>query len=546
MKIIFLALFILNFTSLFSQSKSPRFEKHIMMDNELWLYQYITTKDSGYCLLSNVQSGPKSTPINITRLDKFGNLLWSKNFFTLTPNYYFNSANTIVNTFDNGFVFGGNFSFDLIAQNNIDSSFICKIDANGNLLWTKKHQYLNAGFGNIIELSDSNLVIPYAYWQGTNLISIVQKMDRNGNQLWAKHVWGMYDLKETQRGNIQILSNSGYILSQTGIAYIKEIDKNGNDVREKTYHISKGNINPWKMDINDKKETIIISDYFDSSGVNVGIHLLKIDSGGKILISYIYSGGWNMCQSYFGQYTNDNGIMINSRLVYQTSAGYFTKHGILNLTLDGDVKWLKTYGHDYISTESELSINTKDCGYSLIDYIWDVDSSFLRMIKTDVDGKTPCNNDSLVQVNKRIIPFIIDTTKHVYSFENVAMLPFNLIVTSISPIVNTVCSDFIDGGGCHGDTTKIDSICMQKIPNIFSPNNDGINDKFFISNCTKPFVLTIYNRWGELICKLSPANNDWDGKHLGIECSEGIYFYVLESVNETKTTKTKGFIELIR
>jgi gliding motility-associated-like protein len=86
--------------------------------------------------------------------------------------------------------------------------------------------------------------------------------------------------------------------------------------------------------------------------------------------------------------------------------------------------------------------------------------------------------------------------------------------------------------------------CNNAIPNIYTPNNDGINDIFKIKICdTTNFNLTIYNRWGIKIFETTNHNQGWDGRTTsGEECMDGNYFYVLE----TKEKKIKGFVQLIR
>lgn len=85
-------------------------------------------------------------------------------------------------------------------------------------------------------------------------------------------------------------------------------------------------------------------------------------------------------------------------------------------------------------------------------------------------------------------------------------------------------------------------------PNIFSPNNDGINDYFNLkSTGVIELNLTIINRWGE---KVYFGENDpnWDGKCNDIECSDGVYFYIctFKNVQQDKYETKTGFIELIR
>jgi gliding motility-associated-like protein len=73
--------------------------------------------------------------------------------------------------------------------------------------------------------------------------------------------------------------------------------------------------------------------------------------------------------------------------------------------------------------------------------------------------------------------------------------------------------------------------CNNAIPNIYTPNNDGINDIFKIKSCdTTNFNLTIYNRWGIKIFETTNLKQGWDGRSTsGEECIDGNYFYVLET-----------------
>lgn len=71
-----------------------------------------------------------------------------------------------------------------------------------------------------------------------------------------------------------------------------------------------------------------------------------------------------------------------------------------------------------------------------------------------------------------------------------------------------------------------------EIPNVFTPNGDGINDVFKINlsgeNLTN-FNVNIYDRWGILVFASSSINNKWDGRTTsGLKVESGIYFYVLD------------------
>jgi gliding motility-associated-like protein len=78
-----------------------------------------------------------------------------------------------------------------------------------------------------------------------------------------------------------------------------------------------------------------------------------------------------------------------------------------------------------------------------------------------------------------------------------------------------------------------DSASTFKMPNVFSPNDDQINDVFeiegVIQQCDEVNI-AIYNRWGQLMYEANQANFAWNGKdQSGNNASEGIYFVLLST-----------------
>ena len=82
------------------------------------------------------------------------------------------------------------------------------------------------------------------------------------------------------------------------------------------------------------------------------------------------------------------------------------------------------------------------------------------------------------------------------------------------------------------DSCKVWVQCPIENINIFTPNNDGINDFFVPINLNQypnPHVL-IFNRWGKLVYENLNYQNDWIGTHYksGQELKEGIYYYIID------------------
>jgi gliding motility-associated-like protein len=87
------------------------------------------------------------------------------------------------------------------------------------------------------------------------------------------------------------------------------------------------------------------------------------------------------------------------------------------------------------------------------------------------------------------------------------------------------------------------------IPNIFSPNGDGINDAFFIINTGMSSLnCDIFNRWGQLLYTLTAPNQSWDGKTPnGDNAPDGTYMYILQAQGlDGKSYKQDGTVTLVR
>jgi len=91
------------------------------------------------------------------------------------------------------------------------------------------------------------------------------------------------------------------------------------------------------------------------------------------------------------------------------------------------------------------------------------------------------------------------------------------------------------------------------IPNVFTPNNDSINDvwRFSLGKGNVLKGLNIYNRWGNEIAVTSRASVtqiNWDGRTTsGEETPSGVYFFVLQYTDANGDEhKKNGYITLIR
>ncbi|HYG15955.1 MAG TPA: gliding motility-associated C-terminal domain-containing protein, partial [Bacteroidia bacterium] len=86
------------------------------------------------------------------------------------------------------------------------------------------------------------------------------------------------------------------------------------------------------------------------------------------------------------------------------------------------------------------------------------------------------------------------------------------------------------------------------VPNAFTPNGDGLNNKFLIvTGSIKTFQIDIYNRWGEFLFTSNDVDVSWDGTFKGEPCQEGVYIYKLRYTGADNMIKVMaGNITLLR
>ena len=124
-----------------------------------------------------------------------------------------------------------------------------------------------------------------------------------------------------------------------------------------------------------------------------------------------------------------------------------------------------------------------------------------------------------------------------------------------SPGMHTIKLNFTDHNGC--DTTIIHNITVKiaklKIPNVFTPDNNDINETFTIKLEDDPNIdfsevymsneLQILDRWGRKVySKTNYKSGEWDGKNL----SDGAYFYILQCTGFYGVDVFKGSVTILR
>lgn len=119
-----------------------------------------------------------------------------------------------------------------------------------------------------------------------------------------------------------------------------------------------------------------------------------------------------------------------------------------------------------------------------------------------------------------------------------------------APGLYEVTLQVVTENGCTDSVVvSIDVSELFQLPNVLTPNNDGVNDALRVySSYAEKINMKIYDRWGHVVWAGSGDEVIFYGRtHEGIGLSSGTYFYSLQInyLNSEQKNHT-GFIELIK
>lgn len=105
-----------------------------------------------------------------------------------------------------------------------------------------------------------------------------------------------------------------------------------------------------------------------------------------------------------------------------------------------------------------------------------------------------------------------------------------------------------NGCGVGSDTVVLSNWDIS-VPNIFTPNGDGINDFFEVPNLLTQgnWELMVVNRWGEQVYFNDAYDNTWNGMNQkNNELSEGTFFFYLIDRESEECNEYKGWVQIMR
>jgi gliding motility-associated-like protein len=483
--------------------------------------------------------GTSNQNYGLIKLDSMGNYIWGKDFGTRFGEFGWMAKLTRDNYIT--YLGGGSDS-----TSGFNSPLVAKFDLNGNIVWLKKfHFNKDVLTRNFDEDNNGNLIFSGSIADttlGPNNINkcLAFAVDKNGNPLWAKSYGdtvigydnsSLLSIKSDSRKNL--LFGGIKSLRQTTVKYygvLIKSDAQGNTYcKEKDYKFT-GVTPNFAFDVFDSlmpvtvltiastltcnQVNLVFSDYCLPPTISSSINNSTICANECAVLTSSITGG---VSPYIYSWIPNIGTGPGPYTVCPNSNTLYT------LTVTDKLN----QSYTSISTVSVTSVTASLAINPLVG---------IEPLQVNLDNQSSgATNYNLYFGNSDSSSFVPN-----YVYNNPGTYTLTFIASNTFNCSDTL--DFIITVNKKCDLTQV-------IPNVFTPNGDGINDILKFNTCESQNInCKIYNRWGLLISEIDRPNGFWDGHTVsGQECREGTYFYVLKiTLPQSKEQTVKGFVQLFR
>jgi gliding motility-associated-like protein len=121
---------------------------------------------------------------------------------------------------------------------------------------------------------------------------------------------------------------------------------------------------------------------------------------------------------------------------------------------------------------------------------------------------------------------------------------------SLTGLYYITAVDSVENESAPSNRLNLDQCSHYALPNVFSPNNDGVNDIYRPSRISyvERVDMKIFNRWGILVYETEDPDINWDGKVKDTDklVSPGVYYYICDvyeyRLTGIEVTTLTGFI----
>jgi hypothetical protein len=371
-------------------SPSPHFCKAIGGPESERGNSLIQTSDGGYAIAGfTISFGAGEADVYVVKLDANGNLQWTKTIGGPKDDLGF----SLIQTSDGGYAIAGYTSS--FGAGNYDV-YVVKLDANGNLQWTKTIGGPKGDWGfSLIQTSDGGYAIAgltISFGAGEWDVYVV-KLDANGNLQWTRTIGGpkrdwSFSLIQTSDGGYVIAGYTESFGAGEWDVYVVKLDANGNLQWTKTIGGPGYEIGFSLIQTSDGGHAIAGATNSFGAG-KTDIYVVKLDAKGNLQWTKTIGGpasetGYSLIQ------TSDGGYAI-AGATQSFGAGQLDVY-VVKLNADGNLQWTKT-----ISAKNEdlgrLSlIQTSDGGYAIAGFTisFGAGKKDVYFVKLDKNGNACC------------------------------------------------------------------------------------------------------------------------------------------------------------
>jgi len=363
----------------------------------------IQTSDGGYAIAGTTTSfGAGGWDVYVVKLDASGNLQVTKTIGGPKNE----EGNSLIQTSDGGYAIAG--YTESFGAGQLDV-YVIKLDANGNLQWTKTIGGPGGEIGHsLIQTSDGGYAIAgYTYFFGAGEWDVyVVKLDANGNLQWTKTIGGPedeegYSLIQTSDGGYAIAGYTYSFGAGKEDIYVVKLDANGNLQWTKTIG---GPESDWSSSLIQTSDGgYAIAGYTKSFSVGgADVYVVKLDANGNLQWTKTIGGpaseiGYSLIQ------TSDGGYAITGTTSSDELAAYFGPAEadiyVVKLDANGNLQWTKTIGGPEHDRGLSL-IQTSNGGYVIAGYTksFGAGEADVYVVKLDKNGNACCAVSQTSQV----------------------------------------------------------------------------------------------------------------------------------------------------
>ena len=485
-----------------------------------------------------------TTDFWLIKTDANGTSQWDKRFggdnFEV-PNF------DVKQTTDGGYIIGGT-TVSGVSGDKTQPGFgstdcwIIKLDGLGNYQWDRTFGGTSVdGLAMIQQTGDGGYILGCYSQSGVSgnktqpnwgmLDYWIIKLDAAGNFIWDRDVGGDRDDYLT---SIEQTSDGGYIVGGFSLSGISGSKSQPN------WDVTLSTSDYWivKLDLNGNQQwdKRFGGTFWDAGIDNNIVDVKQTTDGGYIVGSISYSGA-------------DGDKSEPSFDLLAVKSDYW----IVKTDANGNKLWDKKYGGTYPEDDFGNITQTSDGGYLLAGTSYsfasgdktenNLSNEQTWVVKTDASGIKEWDKTLLnVSTSDDEIGVAIETSSGCFAIANYTSAGVGGDKTQSSR------GDFDYWLVLLCDSLSSSSSFIN-VPNIFTPNGDGVNDFFVVQvGNVRTYECYIYNRWGAPVFMTSDPSIVWNGNGTGgASCSDGTYFYLIRAEGiDGKIYLKKGFLTLLK